>query len=204
MMRVPFSCLALLCFTGCGSPSHTSAPESDWSGAGVYSRVDTTAAGELILIQSLTVKAPVDVVWDAYTTVDGWTAWSTPVAEIDLRAGGTIRTNYQIDGQIGDANTNTLYIRNYVPRALLTLQAEITGAWPEFMKEEADNLYNIVHFEQIDASSTRIASYGTGYKDDDRFGALMQFFINGNEETLERLRDYVESGTRATFDQYQQ
>lgn len=151
-----------------------------------------TEAEDLVLVQEVLLDAPVDRVWSAYTTPEGWTAWASPVAEIDLRSGGTIRTHYDATATIGDPGTNTLRIVNYVPERLLTLQAELSEGWPEVMKEDAENLMNVIVFEPTDDDKTRILSYGVGYRDSEAYAELMEFFIRANEGLFETLKTAVE------------
>lgn len=47
--------------------------------AEIISRVNSTAAGELILTQEVVVHASLEDVWNAYTTESGWAKWSTPL-----------------------------------------------------------------------------------------------------------------------------
>jgi hypothetical protein len=101
----------------------------------VQSIVDSSHSNNLILKQSFEVNVPLDSVWNAYTTKKGWESWATAKAEIDLKINGIIKTNYNKNGEIGDDSTITLHIINYIPRRMLTLQAELTKNFPEFMKE---------------------------------------------------------------------
>lgn len=158
----------------------------------VQSEVRTTEAGELILAQELVVDAPIARVWEAYTTSEGWMAWAAPMAEVDLRVGGTIRTHYGADAEIGDPGTNTLHIVNYVPEKVLTLKAEISERWPEVMKTDAGNLMNVIVFEEIDDSTTRVRSYGVGYRDLPEYHELMKFFITANEGLLLKMKAHLE------------
>ena len=112
--------------------------------------------------------------------------------EIDLRAGGTIRTHYGPDASVGDPGTNTLHILNYVPERLLTLQAEVEERWPEIMKEDAGNLMNVIVFEPLSENRSRILSYGVGYRDSEAYDELMEFFIPANEGLFQVLKDYLE------------
>lgn len=82
----------------------------------ITSRIDSTQTSELVLIQELTVKASIDSVWKAYTTKQGWENWAVPLAEVDLKNGGYIKTNYNPEGQIGDSTTIVTHIINYVPK----------------------------------------------------------------------------------------
>ena len=123
---------------------------------GTASEVLKTVANELVLMQEVSFAAPIEDVWKAYTTADGWTAWAAPKAEIDLRVGGIIRTAYQ--GEIGGSNTNTLHIVNYVPERVLTLRAELSRNWPQIMQEDAAKLTNVVLFDEIADSRTGFRS----------------------------------------------
>lgn len=158
----------------------------------VISTIDSTYQNELVLIQEFTVAAPIDAVWNAYTTKEGWENWSVPLAKVDFKIGGTIKTNYNPKGQIGDSTTIVTNIINYVPFQLLTLQAEITDNFPEFMKKEAKNFYNVIYFDELEAELTTVKSYGIGYRNTPKFMNLMNFFIPANEKTLEKLITYLE------------
>ena len=158
----------------------------------VVSVIDSTQTPELVLIQELTVKAPVEAVWKAYTTKEGWESWAVPLAEVDLKVGGRIRSNYNKNGKIGDSTTIVTHIINYVPKRLLTLQAEITDNFPEFMKEDAEDFYNVIYFDALDNGDTHIKSFGIGYKNTPKYLELMNYFIPANEKTLMNLIAYLE------------
>lgn len=158
----------------------------------IKSTVVTTQAGELVLLQEVLVEAPISKVWAAYTTEAGWTAWASPLAKIDLRAGGTIRTHYDSTAMVGDPGTNTLHVINYVPERLLTLQAELGERWPEAMKLDAEYLMNVIVFDSTGANQTKIFSYGVGYRDAEAHSELMDFFIPANEALFGKLKAALE------------
>ncbi|MEC7265126.1 MAG: SRPBCC domain-containing protein [Bacteroidota bacterium] len=158
----------------------------------VTSIIDSTKTPELVLTQKFTVKAPIDSVWDAYTTSKGWESWAAPLAEVDLKVGGVIKTNYNENGKIGDSTTIVTRILNYVPKKLLTLQAELTENFPEFMKEDAKDFYNVIYFTELDNGDTYVESFGIGYKNNPKYLALMNYFIPANEMTLMKLIELLE------------
>lgn len=160
----------------------------------IFSRVDSTSIEALVLIQEFNVNVSVDSVWNAYTTKKGWERWATALAEVKLKNGGLIRTNYNKNGKIGDSTTIILHIKNYVPKKLITLQAELTNNFPEFMKEDEKDLYNLVYFEAISPNITKITSYGIGYKNNPKYKSLMKFFIKGNTMSYVNLISYLETG----------
>ncbi len=162
----------------------------------VVSKVDSTSNRELVLIQEFTVHSPIDSVWEAYTTKKGWENWAVPLAEIDLKVGGYIKTNYNEAGKIGDSTTIVTHIVNYVPKKLITLQAEITENFPEFMIKEAKDFYNVIYFEEVDKGNTSVISYGIGYKNNPKYLSLMDYFIPANEKLLMNLILYLETVKR--------
>jgi len=169
-------------------PSETLDPSSR-----ISSRVEKNASGGRTVIEQVLVEAPVATVWDAYATSEGWMAWAAPVAEVDLRAGGSIRTNYDASAKIGDPGTNVLHIVNFVPRRILTLRAELGDNWPEVMKHDAEHLMNIIVFDALPDDRTRITSYGVGYGASPEYEKLLGFFVEANKGLYERLIGYVEA-----------
>ncbi|MHA7059587.1 SRPBCC family protein [Aquimarina sp. M1] len=165
----------------------------------VTSRIDSTYNKELVLIQDFVVDVPLDSVWNAYTTKKGWESWVVPIAEIDFKINGTIRTNYNKHGTIGDSTTITLKVINYLPKKLITLQAELTNNFPDFIKKDEQDLYNIIHFEPISHKQTKVTSYGIGYKNNPKYLSLMKFFISGNEMSYQQLIAYLEEGKAVKF-----
>ncbi|PCJ80790.1 MAG: hypothetical protein COA49_08165 [Bacteroidetes bacterium] len=162
----------------------------------IVSTIDSTYNNEIVLIQEFTVNVPLDSVWNAYTTKKGWESWAVAIAEIDLKVGGYIKTNYNANGKIGDNTTIVTHIINYVPKRLITLQAEITENFPEFMKKEAKDFYNVIYFEEKENGVTNVKSYGIGYKNTEKYLSLMKYFIQANEMSLMNLINYLETGEK--------
>ena len=158
----------------------------------VESRIDSSQSPELVLIQEFDVYSDIQYVWNAYTTKEGWENWAVPVAEVDLKVGGSIKTNYNPEGNIGDSTTIVTHIINYVPQRLLTLQAELTDNFPEFMKKEASDFYNVIYFDEVSEGVTNVKSFGIGYKNNPKYLSLMKYFIPANEQTLQKLIEYLE------------
>lgn len=159
----------------------------------LHSKLLESAPGERTLKQSMVVNADLATAWAHFTDAESVKRWMAPVAEVDLRSGGSIRTSYDPCASIGDPSTIRLNIVNFVPRRLLTLQAELPGdARPEWMSEEAfaarDRLYNVIEFEPVDTDRTRITSWGLGYGAGAEWEQMIQFFIRGNEWSFAQLQ----------------
>lgn len=61
-------------------------------------------ASESIVAEGV-VSAPVTAVWYAWTTTEGLKSWLAPHAEMDLRIGGLMRSNYDPEGELGGPGT---------------------------------------------------------------------------------------------------
>lgn len=158
----------------------------------VINRIDTIPSGELMLTQEIIINAPVDKVWNAYTLPEEWKKWVTPVVEMDFKINGTIKSHYDTTASIGDKGTIINHILNYIPYKQITMQAELNDNFPAFIKGEERNLYSIVEFEKSDENKTRLTLYGIGYKNEQKWHQLLNFFIQGNEMTLNKLKEYLE------------
>ena len=163
----------------------------------IVSVVDSTDVNNMVLKQSFTVDVALDSVWKAYTTKKGWESWATAMAEVDFKINGKIKTNYNKNGKIGDDATIILHVINFVPLSMITLQAELTANFPEFMKEDEKDLYNMILFEEVTPTQTKVISYGIGYKNNEKYNALLKFFIEGNERSYLNLISYLETGKQS-------
>ncbi len=165
----------------------------------VISTIDSSHANNLILTQTMEIEAAIDKVWEAFTTESGWESWSVPVADVDFRIGGLIQTSYDKNATIGDPGTIRLHVINFVPQAVITLQAELGENFPQFMLDDADELYNVILFEAISPEKTRITSHGLGYKSTPDYLSLLDFFVTGNESSYLQLISFLETGNQNKF-----
>ena len=177
----------------------TNAPGERGNTEAVASRIVAGQPGERVLIQTARVKADLKSAWNAYTTNEGWTAWAAPVADIDLRVGGTIKTHYVAGAKIGSQGTNTLRIVGYVPERLLVLRAEPSALWSDELRRDADRFTNVIVFTPVSQSESDITSYGIGYRDSAAHAQLLAFFEKANVKLLHGLVTYLGSGKRARW-----
>jgi len=80
----------------------------------------TTNTG--VLRWSVVVEAPVAQLWERFATEDGIESWMAPRAQLDLRIGGTLRTNYNPDAAPDDPTWIVHQILAYEPGRMLTLK----------------------------------------------------------------------------------
>ena len=161
----------------------------------ITSEVDSVSSEGLILKQSFIVNTGIKKVWEAYSTKEGWEAWATSIAEIDWQIGGTIKTNYNPNGVIGDKTTITLRILDFELHKMIRLQAVLTSSFPDFMRRDEKDLYNEILFERVSPNKTKVISYGMGYKKTKEYQSMMEFFIKGNTQSYLKLIAFLENDT---------
>lgn len=144
------------------------------------------------------VDAPVERVWDAWTTKDGIESWLVPHAEVDLRVGGAIRTNYNRDGKIGDDGTIVTHIMAFEPRRALITRFTAPPTAPQ--AKIAESTWGVMQLEPITPSRTRIVLTSYGWKRGGEWDTARAFFEKGNAWTLEQLRLKLSSSDGATQD----
>ena len=164
----------------------------------ILSSVDTVG-DYLTLRHEFVVNVPLDSVWHAYTSKEGWEGAFVAKATVDFKINGSILTTYDKNATIGDSTTIRLNVLNFIQKKMITLKADISGNFAAFTEEEAKDLYNVIWFEELSKSETRIVSYGLGYRNNEKFSRLMKFFIQGNEYSYKNLINYLENGIKVKF-----
>ncbi len=143
-------------------------------------------AQERVLRAETVVHAPVQEVWKAFTTKEGVQSWMAPVAEVDLRVGGTIMTNYNRAAKIGDPGTIVHHIVSYEPERMLATHFTAAADGPAWAKK-AEATWVVYRFEPVGEKDTRVTvsmmGWGQGAEWDDSY----EHFKRGNEWTMEQL-----------------
>jgi len=152
-----------------------------------------SVSADRTLVHEAVIAAPVAEVWDAFTTAEGFQSWAVPLAEIDLRVGGSIRSNYNPKGTIGDAGTIVNEILAYEPQRMLSLRN--TKAPEGFPNAELfSKTWSVIYLSPVDdlRDRTRVRLVGMGYGEGGAWDDLYNFFKAGNAQTLDALRKKFE------------
>ena len=166
-------------------PTHAQSPMSG--------SVIDAGSDDRTLVHVEEFDVPVSELWALYTQGEEVERWMAPVAQVDLRSGGSIRTNYNACATIGDEGTITLDILAYVPERLLLLHSDLEpqreAAWMnETIFANRERLYNLIEFEELEAERSRIVSWGLGYGQSEEWATMVAFFERGNAFSYGQLR----------------
>lgn len=148
-----------------------------------------TTGGERVIELSVLVKAPVGEVWAAFTTGEGFSKWAAPFARIDLRVGGQFETSYNAAAVSGAPDNIRNEIVALVPLRLVVIRnvqapPKVPFDTPSFQKTQT-----AIHFQPIDAQTTRVTLQNAGYLEGPGFDSTYRHFLAGNAWTLGRLSE---------------
>jgi uncharacterized protein YndB with AHSA1/START domain len=147
----------------------------------------TAPDGSRTLQQSITITAPVAILWKAFADAAEFRKWSAPVAAIDLRTGGSIEASYDAAKPIGDPGNIRHRILTYLPERLLVFQN--IQAPPGLKGREAfAKVVSILEFTPLGAGQTRVTLSQTGWGDDAAARGMYNFFEKGNAQVLAHMR----------------
>jgi uncharacterized protein YndB with AHSA1/START domain len=134
------------------------------------------------------VDAPVEQVWAALVTKDGLESWNVAHADVDLRVGGKMLTHYDPKGRIGDPDTIENIILSFEPKRMLSIKVGTPPAKIPF-KDAIKTVWQVLHFEPLGATRTRLQIIGLGYGADEESKKLRSFFEKGNAYTHKKHQE---------------
>ncbi len=153
------------------------------------------AAAEPPVVEAV-VDAPVTEVWRLFATKEGLSSWMAPVADIDLRIGGSLRTSHGEERKIGGLGTITKTILSYDPGRMLSFkESGVPAGTPS--KEALESVWTVIYFEPAGEGRTRVRVVGLGYGEDAASRSLRELFETGTARTLEKLKRRVAAAAPA-------
>lgn len=147
----------------------------------------TTSYGEKVLQLSVTVPLDKTAAWKLFTTEEGLKKWMAPVIKIDMRAGGSIISNYDKSKSVHDSSSIKLDIINYIENDLLTLKVNLNDNFPHSAKNDDKNLQEILQFIDAGDGKTKIVSSMVGWGHSSDWDKVYAFFVKGNTWTYEEF-----------------
>jgi uncharacterized protein YndB with AHSA1/START domain len=150
--------------------------------------------GERVLELSVVIPAPLDAVWTALTTSDGYRTWAAPVASVDARVGGIIEASYDPKATLGAPTTIRNEIVALVPRRLLVIRNVQAPPNAPFDVPTFQRLQTALWLDVLDADRTRVTLLNAGYRDGAAYDGVYRHFKAGNRWTFEKLRERFVTG----------
>lgn len=143
--------------------------------------------GHRVLQIMTVVNAPLDDVWKAFTTDDGFKRWAVPVTHITLGNDGMMESSYELTSKIGDPDNIKNKIIAYLPEKLIVLQNSHVPKGGPFDPVLIASIRTIITFEPVDAAHTRVTEAQVGYGEGAGYDDMYKHFRDGNAYALHTL-----------------
>lgn len=147
------------------------------------------------LVQAILINAPIEEVWEAWTTTEGILKWMVPNGTVDFKLGGTYTTTYDPSGDLEGEEVIVNSILAFDPHRMIAMKTTRTPASFPF-KEAMANTWSVVYFEDAGIDKVIVRIHGLGYGDDEQSRQMKEFFNQGNQMLLETLKRVLEADNR--------
>jgi hypothetical protein len=154
---------------------------------GIVNNSFIAADGERFLRFEIVVNTTIDETWKIIATEEGIKKWMAPVAFLDLKIGGMLKTNYNETAKIDDKGTITLGIINYIPSEIITYKITLNELFAEKCRREDKNLQHIIQLKSLGSNKTKIISTMSGWGQGNEWDEAYSFFEKGNEWAFQKL-----------------
>ena len=159
----------------------------DISSQGIMNSSFITANGERFLRFEIILDTTIAESWKLIATEEGIKKWMAPVAILDLKIGGMLKTNYNETAKIDDKGTITLGIISYIPSEILTYKITLNELFAEKCRKEDKNLQHIIQLKSPSKNKTKITSLMVGWGQGKDWDEAYAFFERGNKWTFQKL-----------------
>ena len=154
--------------------------------------VEIATDGTRTLTHQVVVPAPQEEVWRAVATIEGWREWAVPLARA-VPGSDRFETGYDPDAAPGAANTiEQQWIVRERPRRASFRTTRTSAGFPHAAAYL--RVVNTFILQPESSNSTRVRLIGSGYAAGAEGDALIVFFREGNQSTLQQLRRRFISG----------
>jgi len=140
-----------------------------------------------LLKMEVVVPAPVDAVWNAFTTSEGLSSWLTPGATVDLREGGDWTARFP-NGKTGGGT-----IISFIPKREIVMHALAPEWFPTVRAERTTATFRFT--PQAD-SKTLVQLEQTGWKHGPEWDKAYDYLASGNAQMLDALRQRFAARTK--------
>lgn len=152
-------------------------------------------AGSRILRTEAVINATPEELWKAYTTKEGLETWMVPLAEVDLRIGGTIRTNYDAAAGPRGPGSIVYYILAYEPNRMIATKFLAPGN--DSMTKVSEATWTVTTLEPVSPTRTRVTTVMIGWGDGPDWDKPYETFRRSNEQAMQQLQQRFEHPTEA-------
>ncbi|MGK6320661.1 SRPBCC family protein [Sphingomonas sp. DT-204] len=149
-------------------------------------KLATAADGTRTLSHEIVIPAPLQEVWNAIATVEGWRTWAVPLAREVPGSSDRFETSYDPTAAPGAASTiEQQWLERAAPYRVVFRTTRTPAGFPH-----ADAYLRVTSsflLTPVGTTATRLRLTGSGYPAGPAGDTLIAFFREGNRMSLEQL-----------------
>jgi uncharacterized protein YndB with AHSA1/START domain len=161
------------------------------AGATLLLAAATAIGAERAIDKEVVVAAPIESVWQAWTTRAGIRTFFAPDAEIDARVGGAFHIHINPYAEPGLKGADDMRYMALQPPTMLSFDWNAPPSLPEV---RAQRTFVVVRLAPVDAKSTRVTLHHTGWGTGGQWDDTYAYFDRAWNTVLGNLKKSFESG----------
>jgi uncharacterized protein YndB with AHSA1/START domain len=151
----------------------------------------TPAMTERSIDKQVLVGAPIEAVWQCWTSKAGIESFFAPQAEIDARVGGAFHIFMDPFAAPGLKGADDMRFMALQPPKMLSFDWNAPPSQPE---SRAQRTFVVVRLFAMDSNSTRVSLHHTGWGDGGEWDKTFQYFDGAWNYVLANLKKRFETG----------
>jgi uncharacterized protein YndB with AHSA1/START domain len=151
----------------------------------------TTDAAERSIDKEVLVAAPIEAVWQGWTTKVGIESFFAPEAEIEARVGGAFHIHFDPYGAAGAKGADDMRFMALQAPKMLSFDWSAPPSLPEARLQRT---FVVVRLADVDGKSTRVTIHHTGWGDGGEWDKTYAYFDKAWGAVLGNLQKRYESG----------
>lgn len=161
------------------------------AGATLALAASAAIAAERAIDKEVVVAAPIEAVWQAWTTRAGIRTFFAPDAEVDARVGGAFHIHINPFAEPGMKGADDMRYMALQPPTMLSFDWNAPPSLPE---ARAQRTFVIVRLADVDGKSTRVTLHHTGWGAGGEWDKTYAYFDRAWGYVLGNLKKRYDAG----------
>jgi len=154
-------------------------------------RASPAHAVERSIDKEIVVPAPINAVWQSWTTKAGIESFFAPEAEVDAKVGGAFHIHINPFGEPGMKGADDMRFMALQAPTMLSFDWNAPPSLPEIRKQRT---FVVVRLADVDGKSTRVSLHHTGWGTGGEWDKTFAYFDRAWGNVLASLKKRHETG----------
>ena len=152
---------------------------------------DARASQERAVIKEVVVPAPIEAVWQTWTTRAGIESFFAPEAEVEAKVGGAFHIHIDPYGKPGNKGADDMRFMALQAPRMLSFDWNAPPSLPEVRQQRS---FVVVRLVEVDAKTTRVTLHHSGWGDGGEWDKAYAYFDSAWGRVLANLKQRHEKG----------